>query len=1042
MASPGWTLKATLPVHDDVINRVAWAADGSAFATCGDDGRLVISNAQTGKPSRVIRLEGPVLDASFSPDAQRIACTSVDPSASEPSSGYGLEPEAEPLPANLDDVLGDYSVSAEWEPDPGQGDGLGLPIRMFDTGTGELLASFLSDHSDEIPTAIEWTPDGKRIVTASFRDGLTVWQTRTSAVLTHDSDIRGEAVAISPDGQYACVAGADGWQVVDLRTGAEHDGNDDEDLTSVAWSSQDHIALGTAQGVVFVYRLKDRTVRVLEAHTALVTAVSFSHDAGLLATKSLDGRVLLWDTRDWALLSTLDEPARGQSVAAGVAFAPDADRLLTLGPAGKRARLWSLDRVVLAARQEIAPTAHYSNAKVILLGDQSVGKTGLGLVLAGEPWTATESTHRRNVWRIAAVDHSGPEPERRETYLWDLAGQPGYRLLHQLHLSDAAIAVVVFDARDEVDPFAGVRHWVRALRLAERERGTKVPRLLVSARVDRGGPAASDARIEEVINDLGFDGHIKTSAKEGWGIAELFEALTSRIDWATMPKVSSTGLFDSIKAFLVAERDRGRLVMPVNELVADYIATQDPSDTASDDLRDEFETCVGRVAARGLIRRLSFGGLVLLRPEVLDAYAASLVNAVRNQPDGTGEVSEDDARAGRFDMPADERVDDAQLERLLLAATVEEVLSHEIALREHSDEGSYLVFPTQSRRDAAEIPSPVQYFATVAFEGPVSHVYATLIVRVAHSGFFTRHETYRGATVFKKGEGLLGVSVIEHDEAAGVLRLFGNEKASTAAKRLLLDYVTTHAERRALAESIQVDLDVHCGGCDLQITKDQRDLAIARGRTIVRCMVCETEIPIAGLELEESTNDLVIRKMDASADAERDLSAARASLVGKQELGEFDVFLAHNSADKATVHRLAENLRGFGINPWVDDEQIPPGRWFQDVIQRAIGVIPVVAIIIGPSGLGPWEAVELRAFIGECVERDTPVVPVALPDPSTENASRIPRELRFLRGLGWVSFAKTVDDADALDRLRWGIVDPTDARGRPKGRHPRHLPET
>ena len=55
-----------------------------------------------------------------------------------------------------------------------------------------------------------------------------------------------------------------------------------------------------------------------------------------------------------------------------------------------------------------------------------------------------------------------------ETLLWDLAGQPGYRLIHQLHLNEVAIALIVFDARSETDPFASVRHWERALRQAQR----------------------------------------------------------------------------------------------------------------------------------------------------------------------------------------------------------------------------------------------------------------------------------------------------------------------------------------------------------------------------------------------------------------------------------------------------------------------------------------------------------------------------------------------------------------------------------------------
>src|SRR5947208_1516764 len=58
------------------------------------------------------------------------------------------------------------------------------------------------------------------------------------------------------------------------------------------------------------------------------------------------------------------------------------------------------------------------------------------------------------------------------------------------------------------------------------------------------------------------------------------------------------------------------------------------------DLRAQFQTCIGRVEAAGLIRRLPSGNLVLLQPETLDAYASALVNAARDEPDGEGSIAE------------------------------------------------------------------------------------------------------------------------------------------------------------------------------------------------------------------------------------------------------------------------------------------------------------------------------------------------------------------------------------------------------------------
>ena len=585
----------------------------------------------------------------------------------------------------------------------------------------------------------------------------------------HVVGIRSVCAAFNNDGSLLASVGPEGWEVWrydphDPELLAE--GGGDAGYVDVSWSRGGLLALGCSDGTVEIVDSADAERRqLLEGHTRDVTSVSFSSDGRLLASKSLDGTVRLWDCETWEAVSLLREPGRGQSPHAGMAFAPDGLSLATLGPGGRVVRVWELDPVTLATRRDIAPTTHYANAKVVLLGDSGVGKTGLGLVLAGQLFRATESSHGRSIWLLDAEESDqGPSAERRETYLWDLAGQPGYRLLHQLYLSDVVLALIVFDARGETDSFAGVRHWTKALSQVARVRD--IPKLLIAARIDRGGPVVSTERITEVISAYGFARYLETSAKTGHNVPELYEEIRRRIDWERMPRVSSTGLFDSIKSFLTAQRSRETLLMTVDDLLRAYVQTQD--DVSDPELlRSEFETCVGRVAAGGLIRRLSFGGLVLLRPETLDAYAAALVNAARDQPDATGAISEDLVRQGEFEIPDDDRLRDRDLERLLLAATLEEVLRHEVALREHSDEGPYLVFPTQARMEALSLAEPDQVWLTIVFEGPVQNVYATLVVRIAHSGLFTREASFRNATTFRRLGMVLGIAVNELPKAKG-----------------------------------------------------------------------------------------------------------------------------------------------------------------------------------------------------------------------------------------------------------------------------------
>ena len=130
----------------------------------------------------------------------------------------------------------------------------------------------------------------------------------------------------------------------------------------------------------------------------------------------------------------------------------------------------------------------------------------------------------------------------------------------------------------------------------------------------------------------------------------------------------------------------------------------------------------------------------------------------------------------------------------------------------------------------------------------------------------------------------------------------------------------------------------------------------------------------------------------------------------------FDVFLAHNSKDKSQIRALGAELEQRGLKPWIDEDQIAPGRQFQDLIQKAISKVKTAAIVIGPKGLGKWHALELHAFTSQCVNKGIPLIPVLLPGLET-----LPDELIFLKEFSWVKFTSSVHEENALDSLEWGI---------------------
>jgi GTPase SAR1 family protein len=703
---------------------------------------------------------------------------------------------------------------------------------------------------------------------------------------------------------------------------------------------------------------------------------------------------------------------------------------VALSSAGRRAvsashdntlKVWDLERVFLEAPEPSTPHVQYTNAKVVLVGDATVGKTGLALVLTGQEYAPTDSTHGRHVWTLESYDEILAEghSETRETLLWDLAGQPGYRLIHQLHLSETTVALVVFDARSETDPFAGVRHWDRALRLALRVRGDAalpMKRYLVAARTDRGALGVSQGRIDSVVRDLGFDGYFETSAKEGWNVAELAEAVRKAIDWNELPKVNSSELFQSIKAFLLEEKKAKRLLSTADDLYRAFLKSADAPDD-SDELRAQFETCIGRVESRGLIRRLNFGDFVLLQPELLDAYASSMVNAAKEEPDGLGCIAEEDALAGRFKMPTDERVTNKEQEKLLLIATVEELLRYEITLKEVSNGHVDLVFPSQFTRELPAAPDMPGKAVVFTFDGPVLNIYTTLAVRLSHSHLFEKKEMWKNAARYEATVGgTCGLYLRELQEGQGELTLCYDDAAAETTRVQFEDYVDTHLRRRALADTMQRRRIFECPGCRVKISDEQAQLRRSRGFDSIRCNVCETEISL--LDREErliAEARPVIAAMDESADARRDLEVAAMTLKGKIESGDYDVFLCHNSKDKPAVKEIGERLKERGILPWLDEWELQPGEVWIDALDEIIGLVKTAAVFVGPHGCGRWEKVETRALLRKFVEAGLRVIPVLL-----KNARDEPDWSLFLDDFQRIDFRK--EDPDPLRQLIWGIT--------------------
>lgn len=958
------------------VYRIQWSNDGQKLAIPNANRDIAIWDINQREPHR--HLSGHtdrVYDVSWSPaDTNQLASVSRDGRVLLWDVVNGIVYSTFQLESRA-------NFSVAWSPD---GRNVASATRntvfIIDVHTGQIIKKLLG-HSQSI-YCVAWSPDGKVLVSGSADSRIVVWSALTWQKITvledHSSGIID--VAWSPDGTMLASGSAD--------------------CTVRLWDTQNW-----------------RAAVVLEGHSRYVNAVSFAADARFLASKSGDDTVKIWSTGDWKLTHTIAEK-RGASgpYLSSLQFHPHMPILATLGEDDVGVRLWGFNPPAMLTAGTSTQAVHYVNAKVVLVGDSGVGKSGLGLVLCNRPFEATDSTHNRHVYSFDTQTEEHPDMQiTRETLLWDLAGQPGYRLTNQLHLNDVSVALVVYDSRHEIDPFSGVVHWVKALRQAQKmdEGGGALKIFLVAARTDRGVVGISQRRIEQFMNDMGIERHFNTSAKEGWGVAELREAVREAIAWDALPRVSSTRLFDQIKRFIVSQSEAGAVLVDSESLRTMFAMAQEIADTA--ELKAQFETCINLLIARGLIERLTFGDLILLQPEMLDAYASALVNAAKDQADGLGYIAEADVLNGNFKLPSALRLQNKKRERVFLSATLHKILQHEVALREQTDAGAFIVFPSQFTRQAPDLSGQTGQKIRFAFEGSIIKIYTTLVVRLAQTGFFALNELWQNAALFTSTstEAQVGLFLQMESDSEGELLLFFDDDASDYVRYQFEEYVQTHLRRRAFAGSVRRMLSLTCE-CGYTIPDEVIALRKSKRHTSVNCPICARELSLLDGRESAEHGRRWIKQMNVVANRERDKAAASSTLSGKQMTEDFDVFLCYNSHDRELVKRIGLALCGLGLHPWLDEWELRPGKRWQDLLSQQISKIKSAAVFVGGE-IGPWQNMEIEAFLDEFIKRGCPVIPVIL-----ESCVEAPKLPPFLRNITWVDFRQSTPNP--LERLKWGIT--------------------
>ena len=238
--------------------------------------------------------------------------------------------------------------------------------RIWDAATGAQLA-VLSGHGGLVVSA-RYSPDGRRIVTASIDKTARIWDAATGAQLAvlsgHTRDL--ESAEYSPDGRRIVTASFDKTgRIWDAATGVQlavFSGHGD--VVSSAGYSPDgrHIVTAASDKTARIWdAATGAQLAVLCGHGGVVNAAGYSPDGRRIVTASDDKTVRIWDAATGTELAVL--AGRDDGPVGSAAYSPDGHRIVT-APEDNTARIWDATTGallgVLPGRDGIVISAAYS----------------------------------------------------------------------------------------------------------------------------------------------------------------------------------------------------------------------------------------------------------------------------------------------------------------------------------------------------------------------------------------------------------------------------------------------------------------------------------------------------------------------------------------------------------------------------------------------------------------------------------------------------------------------------------------------------------
>ncbi|KAK0497064.1 ras family-domain-containing protein [Armillaria luteobubalina] len=164
------------------------------------------------------------------------------------------------------------------------------------------------------------------------------------------------------------------------------------------------------------------------------------------------------------------------------------------------------------------PASAPKRTKIVLLGDQSVGKTSL---ITRFMYDTFDNTYQATIGIDFLSKTMYLEDRTVRLQLWDTAGQERFRSLIPSYIRDSSVAIIVFDITNR-SSFLSTTKWIEDVRS---ERSKEVIVVLVGNKADLSDKREvtnEEATAKATELDVLF---METSAKAGHNVKSLFKKI-------------------------------------------------------------------------------------------------------------------------------------------------------------------------------------------------------------------------------------------------------------------------------------------------------------------------------------------------------------------------------------------------------------------------------------------------------------------------------------------------------------------------------------